>query len=242
MRRNERMRTPLVRRDGAEGRHAAGRLVLSAALATLALAALPAVLSLSAGAASAAQANPAPEPSWAPSGPGFDQHQGANGEHDVNVCSTAVAQGTARCLARVRTDFGAGIGHSAAKGGATVGVNGAYPPSYLQAAYNMTALSAANGAGQTVAIVDAYDDPNALADVTQYRSQYSLPALSTTCGSGPCFTKVNEQGQSSPLPSADSGWSLEISLDLDMVSAMCPNCNIDLVEASSASYVDLGTA
>src|SRR5208282_1767119 len=57
-----------------------------------------------------------------------------------------------------------------------------------------------------------------------------------------CFTKINEQGKTSPLPAANASWSGEISLDLDMVSAMCPDCKILLVEANSASLADLGAA
>ncbi|MBO0847785.1 MAG: putative Ig domain-containing protein, partial [Nocardioides sp.] len=94
------------------------------------------------------------------------------------------------------------------------------------------------GSGQTVAIVDAYDDPNAESDLATYRSQYGLPSCTTANG---CFKKVNETGGSS-LPSADSGWAEEISLDLDMVSAVCPSCHILLVEATQPSMSDLGTA
>src|SRR6185312_6517426 len=95
------------------------------------------------------------------------------------------------------------------------------------------------GSGQTVAIVDAYDDPNAEADLQVYRSTFGLPVCSSSNG---CFTRVNEQGQSGHYPRPDQHWSLEISLDLDMVSAICPNCHILLVEASSASMTNLGAA
>lgn len=113
-----------------------------------------------------------------------------------------------------------------------------YSPSNLRAAYNLATASANSGAGQTVAIVDAYDDPNAASDLSVYRSQYGLPACTT--GNG-CFRKVNETGGTS-YPSTNAGWSQEISLDLDMVSAICPNCHILLVEASSASIADLGAS
>jgi subtilase family serine protease len=132
---------------------------------------------------------------------------------------------------------------------ATSGPSG-YGPSDLQSAYALATAAAANGAGRTVAIVDAYDDPTAAADLSTYRSQYGLPAVSScvvtstsvsSSTSGPCFAKVNESGGTS-LPTADGGWAQEESLDLDMVSAVCPQCNILLVEASSASFSDLGTA
>ncbi|MBY8876619.1 S53 family peptidase [Actinacidiphila acidipaludis] len=108
-----------------------------------------------------------------------------------------------------------------------------YGPSDLHSAYG---LPSTGGSGATVAIVDAYDDPNAEADLGKYRSQYGLAACTTANG---CFKKVGQSGTSS-LPSADAGWAEEISLDLDMVSATCPSCHILLVEASSASMANLG--
>ena len=111
-----------------------------------------------------------------------------------------------------------------------------YGPADLQSAYSLPSSTA--GSGQTVAIVDAYDDPTAENDLGVYRAQYGLPACTTANG---CFKKVNENGTSTP-PSANASWAQEISLDLDMVSAVCPNCHILLVEANSASYADLGTA
>lgn len=113
-----------------------------------------------------------------------------------------------------------------------------YGPADLQAAYNLASAAASGGAGQTVAIVDAYDDPNAQADLDKYRAAFpNIPA----CDAG-CFSKVNQSGQASPLPKVDAGWAEEESLDIDMVSAICPQCHILLVEASSASMTDLGTA
>ena len=90
-----------------------------------------------------------------------------------------------------------------------------------------------------MAIVDAYDDPTAAADLAVYRKQWGLPA----CAAG-CLTIVNQDGQASPLPGVDptGGWELEESTDLDMVSAICPNCHIELVEANSTGLSDLGTA
>ena len=58
----------------------------------------------------------------------------------------------------------------------------------------------------------------------------------------PCFVKVNQNGVAGSYPQANGGWAQEISLDLDMASAICPNCNILLVEASSASFTNLGTS
>lgn len=109
-------------------------------------------------------------------------------------------------------------------------------PADLRAAY---ALPTSGGGGRTVAIVDAYDAPNAESDLATYRSQYGLPPCTTSNG---CFKKVNQNGQTTGLPRSNSGWAGEIALDIDMVSAVCPDCNILLVEANSASNADLGAA
>lgn len=111
-----------------------------------------------------------------------------------------------------------------------------YGPADLQSAYSLPSSTA--GAGQTVAIVDAYDDPTAENDLAVYRTQYGLSACTTANG---CFKKVNQTGGSTP-PAANASWAQEISLDLDMVSAICPNCHILLVESNSAGFADLGTA
>lgn len=112
-----------------------------------------------------------------------------------------------------------------------------YGPSDLQDAYGLTSAAASNGSGETIAIVDAYDDPNAESDLAKYRSYYGLSSCTTANG---CFKKVGQTGSTTSLPSADSGWAEEISLDLDMASATCPKCNILLVEANSATMANLG--
>src|SRR5690242_1623609 len=109
-------------------------------------------------------------------------------------------------------------------------------PSDLQAAYNLPSATA--GKGQTIAIVDAYDDPNAEDDLGVYRAQFGLPACTTANG---CFRKVDENGGTN-YPAPDTGWAGEISLDVDMVSAICPNCHILLVEAKQPTMDDLGAA
>src|SRR6266705_1175331 len=107
----------------------------------------------------------------------------------------------------------------------------------MQSAYQLP--SAGRGIGQTVAIVDAYDDPQAEADLAAYRAQYGLPPCTSATG---CFRKVNQSGIADPLPLQDPGWGLEISLDLDMVSATCPQCHILLVEATSNANANLYAA
>jgi hypothetical protein len=113
-----------------------------------------------------------------------------------------------------------------------------YGPSQLQSAYSLTSASASDGAGRTIAIVDAYDDPTAASDLAAYRSAAGLPAV-------PSFEKLNQNGQTSPLPAeapASDDWTLEESLDLDMASAICPLCNIVLVEATNDSGTGLYVA
>lgn len=115
----------------------------------------------------------------------------------------------------------------------------------LQAAYGLTSLSASNGKGETVAIVDAFHDPHAQSDLKTYRAQMGLPACDTTTGAG-CLTGLNQNGGTGPLPSApsaaDVGWEDETALDVEMVSAICPNCHIDLFQANSANLPDMATA
>lgn len=112
-----------------------------------------------------------------------------------------------------------------------------YTPCDLQAAYNVA--NSVGGSRQTVGIVDAYDDPNAESDLAVYRSQFALPACTTSSG---CFRKLNQSSVKGNYPNANAGWAQEISLDLDMVSAICPNCKILLVEANSSSFGDLAAA
>ena len=115
----------------------------------------------------------------------------------------------------------------------------AHSPAWLQQAYDLTYLSQTGGVGDTIAVVDAYHDPTAEADLAQYRTNYGLSACTTANG---CFRMVNENGQSSPMPANNKSWEQEISLDLDAVSAVCPNCHILLVEATTNAWGDLATA
>jgi subtilase family serine protease len=121
-----------------------------------------------------------------------------------------------------------------------------YGAAALQSAYGLT--GATGGAGTTVAIVDAYDDPNAYADLTNYRQTEGLSTIAACAPSAvaasqtPCFAKMNQAGAAGPYPGANSGWAEEISLDLDMVSATCPSCNIVLVEAESNTFENLMAA
>ncbi|SDN17625.1 S53 family peptidase [Actinacidiphila guanduensis] len=166
-------------------------------------------------------------------GPAAASHAAASPAKAVRSCTTAKA-GYASCQALVRTDVTGTVAPAGAKPDAAT--PSGFGPADLQSAYNLPSATA--GSGRTVAIVDAYDDPTAEADLGVYRSQFGLPACTTANG---CFKKVDQNGGTS-YPRKDGGWAQEISLDLDMVSAICPNCHILLVEASSSSFANLGAA
>lgn len=112
-------------------------------------------------------------------------------------------------------------------------------PAYLQQAYDLTYLSATRGSGDTVAIVGVYNDAAAASDLATFRSTYGLPACSAA---DDCFQQLNQQGQASPLPEENDSWAEEESMDIEAVSALCPNCKIDLVEANAADSADLQAA
>jgi subtilase family serine protease len=142
---------------------------------------------------------------------------------NVHVCPGPAA-GHAQCLAVRHERFTSGqpVPNASTPSG--------YGPADIRSAYKLTTSRVT-----TVAIVDAYDDPTAAADLSTYRSHYGLAPCTTANG---CFKKVNQSGGTT-YPRKDGGWAQEISLDLDMVSATCPSCHILLVEATSSSLSNL---
>jgi hypothetical protein len=146
-----------------------------------------------------------------------------------HACAAPKRADLLSCFALVRTDLPVRTADAS-------GTPAGYGPADLQAAYALPSSSA--GSGMTVAVVDAFDYPSAEADLAAYRSQYGLPACTTANG---CFRKADEHGGTS-YPAPDPGWASEAALDIDMVSAVCPNCHIMLMEATQPSVVDLGTA
>ncbi|MFF1870261.1 peptidase S8 [Kitasatospora herbaricolor] len=163
--------------------------------------------------------------------PAEAQGVGGSGASWIRACSTLAAGDTVRCHGLQVTNSVQRIGQYG------VSLNGApagYGPADLLDAYN---LPANGGAGQTIAVIDAYDHPNAEADLAVYRAQFGLPACTTANG---CFKKVDQNG-GTRYPRKDAGWAGEISLDLAMVSAIAPNAKIILVEAKKATLADLGT-
>ena len=124
----------------------------------------------------------------------------------------------------------------AGKPGGGGGTPSGYGPTDLRSAY---AITGSGSSSTVIAIVDADGYSNAEADLGVYRSQFGLPACTTANG---CFKKVNQAGVQGSYPSNNTGWEQETALDLDMASAMCPNCHIVLVEANSASFADLAAS
>src|SRR5207244_12638818 len=112
-------------------------------------------------------------------------------------------------------------------------------PTQIRHAYGFDQITFSNGtvkgdgSGETIAIVDAYDDPNIANDLHQFDVRFGL--------ADPTFTKVNQSGGSTP-PAANGGWASEIALDVEWSHAIAPKANILLVEASSATYTNLFAA
>ena len=114
------------------------------------------------------------------------------------------------------------------------GPAGGYTPSDIGSAYD---FSIAHGAGQTVAIVDAFDDPTVAPDLAAFDSQYGLHQETPST-----FEVVNQFGAGSPLPTSDPGWAGEETLDVQAVRGLCHECKIILVEANSSAITDLAAA
>jgi hypothetical protein len=140
---------------------------------------------------------------------------------------------TARCLSIWRR--GTPRRASAALSGAVARPAKGLGPADIRSAYR---LPATGGHGQTIAVVDAFDNPNVVSDLKAYRKAWGLPACST---SGGCFRKVNQRG-GTKAPAGDPDWGVETALDVQAVSAACPGCSILLVEADDDSLASLGAA
>jgi hypothetical protein len=145
------------------------------------------------------------------------------------VCGS-VATGRARCFADV-------VEHRGRVGTEATTAPTGLSPATLRSAYGFTTNLTA-GAGTTIALVDANDDPTAESDLAAFANQFGLPACTTSNG---CFARVDQTGGTS-YPAVDASWALEISLDVQWAHAVAPGAKILLVEANSASFSDLLTA
>ena len=120
---------------------------------------------------------------------------------------------------------------------ASAGSIAGYSPAQIRSAYGFNSVQLGNGAvgaGQTIAIVDAYSDPNISGDLSTFDSQFGLGAAG--------LKVVSETGSTTSLPASNAGWDLEISLDVEWAHAVAPGASILLVEANSSSLGDLLTA
>jgi subtilase family serine protease len=163
----------------------------------------------------------------------------------VRPACPAPRPGNATCFAFVRVPMSSaaaaepGVQPYAVNDGASEsGPSEGLTPAQLASAYGYEPTS--GGSGQTVAIVDAYNDPAIEEDLATFDAEYGIPAC--TKGNG-CFTKVSQTGSATSLPAADeTGWSLEIALDVETVHSTCPNCKILLVEAENSAFTNLAAA
>ena len=147
-------------------------------------------------------------------------------ERSPAVCPGPADPGTVRCHAQVLVRGGATPHASTSPTGLA--------PATIKNAYQFS-TSLSSGAGSTIAIVDAYDDPSAESDLGVFSAQYGLPACTRANG---CFAKVNQNG-GTHYPKANASWTLEISLDIQWAHAIAPGAKIILVEASSNSFANL---
>jgi hypothetical protein len=150
------------------------------------------------------------------------------------ACPPSDTPGQASCETLVRSASSAEAAGKNSAGAAAATAPPGLTPAQLQAAYGLQ--SATEGSRQTVAIVVGSIDPSAPGDLSTYRSQYGVPACTTTNG---CFTVVDLAPATAV---ANPGWVTEASADLDVVSAICPNCHIMLVEAAGDDIPSLGQA
>jgi subtilase family serine protease len=154
--------------------------------------------------------------------------------HAARVCSQPSASATAACLSlKLVDDSGRAVSPSG-KPISPAAISGKAPAD-IQGAYKLPRITPGS---RTVAIVDAYGYAKAEQDLGVYRAHWGLSACTTASG---CLRIIDQNG-GTKLPRYNNGWAQEQALDLDAVSASCPDCKIVLVQAASASLVNLGTA
>ena len=156
--------------------------------------------------------------------------QFSGGVYHKAVCGH-VAGLDMQCMARIVTDSKG----NPLTSGPGQRVSG-YGPADLRDAYKITATGSSS---TVIAIVDAFGYTNAESDLGVYRANFGLPECTTANG---CFKKLNSKGHQGNYPPQNIGWAQESALDLDMASAMCPNCQIWLVEAKTNSLAHLAQA
>jgi subtilase family serine protease len=149
--------------------------------------------------------------------------------HPARVCPAVIARGEATCHALKMVNAKGAVPTSATP------PSSGLDPMELQDAYKLTGSSSG---GRTVAIVDAYGYPNLERDLKIYRSYWNLPECTTA---NKCLRIIDQNGGTS-YPRMDLGWAQEQALDVDAVSATCPDCKILVVQAKTNSFTNLGIA
>lgn len=220
---------------------------------TLAAAAVAACLAPAAGEAATATLTPLPASEYATSPACSAPRPGHAGCMAVRLApKTAAARGHTHPIGVPSAS--PGHGSPAAEG--KLGLR----PSDLHSAYELPDTSEGT---QTIALVDAYNDPTAAADLQAYEREFGI----SSCTGGECFKQVGQNGlpgeANLPFPKTTLalekaltsgteeeqeeaeeaiGWGVEISLDIETARAICQNCHILLVEADSSGYSDLEAA
>ncbi|MGH3170710.1 MAG: hypothetical protein ACRDN0_33160, partial [Trebonia sp.] len=160
----------------------------------------------------------------------------------IDPCPQA-APGLAGCATLISKPSASPSGQPVSRAASRAGADAAavtpsgLSPANLQQAYGFE--GARSGSGETVAVVTAYNDSTAASDLAAYRGQYGMQPCTVADG---CLAQVSQTGSTTSLPGAAAGWTAPVAESIDMISAICPNCHILLVEASSSSIADLGTA
>ena len=183
-----------------------------------------------------------------------DRNSQGDSHQDFDVCNSA-QPGEASCVAIERAFYSRGsrISNDLRPSAPVPRVLPGYNATQIRTAYGITETGSANS---VIAIVDAYSYPTALADLNAYRANYgsdttaltactitnNVPAFPTATTGRGCFAQVNQTGKTNNLPRSNTGWNQEAALDIEMATAICPNCSILLVAANSASFADLNTA
>jgi hypothetical protein len=159
--------------------------------------------------------------------------QPADGRFIRPPCAAA-SPGSEQCFLAYRPQAAVNQAIAAGVTGRAAGPRG-LSAAAIAAAYHLPARRSSH---QTVAVSIAFDTPRLAHFLAVYRRHFGLPACTAASG---CFRKVNQRGKKSPMPQSGvgSGWDLEATLDVSMISVACPHCHILVVEANDPSDVNL---
>src|SRR5262249_14646906 len=149
------------------------------------------------------------------------------------VCGVSHSAKYAQCFARVVTDSkGRPMIVRPQLGSPPFG------PADFHTGYNLPTTVTGK---KTIAIIDAFSNPNVLADLNVFNAHFGLPATKK-CKKAKqtnCLAVLNQNGATSPLPPGNTGWGLEIALDVQIARGICQNCRINLYETNDNSFTNL---